>query len=825
MSAASDPTSSRQSRIPAWLLTYWPLGTGILLLVIFYWDVLFGSKALLYRDMTFVYWPTRMHFADRLLAGEFPEWYPFDGLGSSYIGNVVTAILHPSILLHLIFPHPLALSLSAVLAHFIAGAGMFFLLKSWGCGKTSCFIAALAYAASGYLVSMDGNLPYLLAASAIPWAVFFWENACQTIPATSFSTQKMPLLTVECLPYLAATAAAMACLALSGDPQALIITSLFLLGLTLFRPPQNIPAALVRLLVTACAAFLIAAPQLLPAIQSMEIRPQTAEALADNRALALHPLRLLYFFCPGIPHLPKGNVPEALFQLQNFHSFWSDSLFLGPAILALALLAIRAPETGTPQRAVRSMAALGTIALAAALGSGGNAPLYQFFQNYFPGWRFLRYPEKTIVFVTFSIAALAGLGGQRLFVNTGKEYLKNIIWSHFQYFLMFYFGLCLLLMVLFSIDSIRRVLPILTGAPLEALDELAALTPNLQSALFLGMIFSLVALLLSVPAKRGPAAAAQLIICSAAAIPLFISSLGMIRFNYRVSPQEITASSPVIQTINDIWRNIGGIGAPRIYTAEEEEVFQKIDEITSIQKAPLSPDQVLRLRTLAMTLGGGLFYIENSTGYIPLTAEGRQRIAAEKLPDQVFWNGFSVGAATATNPKMTNSDTLLRVIPNSNTAPRIRLVQGIPVPDMESALRAAQNKTFDISKEIPVETNAPDFPVTAPHNESIHIQTYLPEYIAVETYSDTASTLFIADGFARGWTAAIDDSPAGIFPGLIAGRAIGIPAGKHRIELFYRTPGLRVGLALAALGWSSIVLMFLAPGFVRRRKQPRQATV
>ena len=92
MEPASSNIIQPRPLLLSWLSAHWPLWSGILLLTIFYWDVLFGSNALLYRDMIFVYWPTRMNFADRLLSGEFPEWYPYDGLGSSYVGNVVTAI-------------------------------------------------------------------------------------------------------------------------------------------------------------------------------------------------------------------------------------------------------------------------------------------------------------------------------------------------------------------------------------------------------------------------------------------------------------------------------------------------------------------------------------------------------------------------------------------------------------------------------------------------------------------------------------------------------------------------------------------------------------
>ncbi|GEM_PF-1515932 len=815
MEPASSNIIQPRPLLLSWLSAHWPLWSGILLLTIFYWDVLFGSNALLYRDMIFVYWPTRMNFADRLLSGEFPEWYPYDGLGSSYVGNVVTAILHPSIILHLIFSHTVALSLSAILSHFIAGAGIFFLLRHWGCGKAAGFIGAIAYSCSGYLMSMDGNLPYLLAASAIPWAIFFSEKTCETLQSDALSlfaeasTKKnIPLISSDCLPWLAATAAAMACLSLSGDPQALIITSIFLLCLALFRPKQQRVSALGRLLIAGIVTFLTAAAQLLPALSATEVRTKTATMLAQNREWSLNPVRLLYFFCPGTPFLPNGEVPNSLFNTKTFNSFWSDSLFLGAAVLSLALLAIRCP--GTQKKAAGVMACFGTASLAISLGADQNAPVYGLLQN-FPGWNLLRYPEKTVVFVTLSLATLAGLGFERLLRCSQNE--NRLVWGIFQKFLIFFAGISLILMLSANTNAFRFGVLALAGGPPEAMDEVNALIPQFQTVLLWGFLFSLITLCISAFAARSRTTISKVFIGLAVAAPLFITGIGMSNTRHRASPEKILAPSQIVQEIRNTWKKMGSVGSPRVYTNDDSEILDLIS--TSLPSFKLNHIQASRLRSHDMAHGGGLFHIESAVGYLPMTAQGRQRHAAEALPDVVFWNGFRIDAAVEGNPKMTDLESALHVIPNPNAAPRIRLVRGIPVANMEGAVQITQTKSFDITKELPVETNDSSYPETAPVNAKIHVETYQPEHIIVKTYSDTASTLFIADGFARGWSATIDKIPTDIFPGLIAGRAIGVPAGSHQVELIYRTPGLRLGLALSILGWMTILVMFFTPAFIR----------
>lgn len=106
-----------------------PLSILGALVLFIYWDVIFGNLGLLDRDMLYIHLPMRMHFVNRILQGQFPEWYPFDGLGSGYIANAVPGLLHPTVGLHLIFSHVKALSLSAVLSHFFGGRGEFLPLK------------------------------------------------------------------------------------------------------------------------------------------------------------------------------------------------------------------------------------------------------------------------------------------------------------------------------------------------------------------------------------------------------------------------------------------------------------------------------------------------------------------------------------------------------------------------------------------------------------------------------------------------------------------------------------------------------------------------
>jgi hypothetical protein len=77
--------------------------------------------------------------------------------------------------------------------------------------------------------------------------------------------------------------------------------------------------------------------------------------------------------------------------------------------------------------------------------------------------------------------------------------------------------------------------------------------------------------------------------------------------------------------------------------------------------------------------------------------------------------------------------------------------------------------------------------------------------VSLVVEAETPADVLVRDGWAPGWTARIDGKPAPLRP---SGRhrAVGVPAGRSRVEMAYRPPGLAPalllsGLALAAAAW------------------------
>ncbi|MBR2979499.1 MAG: YfhO family protein [Myxococcaceae bacterium] len=797
-------TISRLVRLwHAMVLSQWlaPLVLGGIFLIL-YADVLFGDLVISYRDMLFVYLPTRMHFADRLLNGEFPEWYPFDGLGSSYIGNVVTSLLHPTILLHLILPHPLALNLSVVLMHYLAALGAFFLLRHWHCGRTAAFIGGFAFSLSGYMMSMDGNLPYLCAGAAIPWAVFGIER--MSIPLTG---------------------AAMALMALSGDPQALYFTSIFLVACAMTRQtpsdthslimnhvnsfPDLIKAffkdrtrqkAMLVLVAAGAIALLASAAQLLPAIFASEVRDSGAAALHANRIWPLNPLRLFELLSPGFLRLSNGFPPGKIYSQEKFSSFWANSLYISAAVLAQSVIALRFSKQ---RRICRLLAGLGTLTLMVALGAGHHAPAYEFLQHWLPGFSFLRYPEKTFVFVTFAASMLAGIGAEAL-LQERRDIIKRTLTRLLLIYMLILFA------IFVALPAMEDVLLVLAG-PIGDLDEAREEWWRLQSVfqenILIGMLLTVLSFSFVLASLRFDLV--RLFLFCGAFIPLCVCAQ---QFRVYRDGQEFVFLPP------KMIRDDGDDRRRRIYV--DSKLYKDDSQ-------DLRDGSSVRARIIFLDHGvNALFGIENCIGYLPLTTQGRFFVSKKELLRLSFRQGFSVNFSTKINPdpNVTDLEDALVLVEDKRAGDRIRLVQGIPVGTMEEAIEVANRPHFDSVKVVPVETKDAAYPTEAPKAAKVDVVTYSPEYIDVKSYSETATTLFVADAFADGWRAKIDGEEVPIYPGLIAGRAIPVPAGEHRVELTYKTPGLRVGLVLSAIGWLAIIALAIGSRW-RLRKKPNDEVV
>jgi hypothetical protein len=143
-------------------------------------------------------------------------------------------------------------------------------------------------------------------------------------------------------------------------------------------------------------------------------------------------------------------------------------------------------------------------------------------------------------------------------------------------------------------------------------------------------------------------------------------------------------------------------------------------------------------------------------------------------------------------------DEMIRLYENPAVLPRAFLVQKVTADrDVGTVYNLVSALNFRPHQEAIVQGRAEDFaalPQTTPAHGKVVWKDYRPEYLRLEVDTPTPSLLVVAEAWAKGWTARIDGSPAAIVPTNLAFRGVLIPAGKHTVEMLYRTPGLAQGV-------------------------------
>ncbi|MFP2901676.1 YfhO family protein, partial [Corallococcus sp. 4LFB] len=160
----------------------------------------------------------------------------------------------------------------------------------------------------------------------------------------------------------------------------------------------------------------------------------------------------------------------------------------------------------------------------------------------------------------------------------------------------------------------------------------------------------------------------------------------------------------------------------------------------------------------------------------------------------------------------------LTLVEYADAAPRIHLARPECVQGRAEALRRMMSPQLPPPDVAIVECQAPLPPTPEGPLGSIHVAPGTPEHLTVEVASLAPAVLVVNDAWQPGWRATVDGQDVPILPADVAVRAVVVPAGQHRVELRYRTPGLTAGLLLGALSWLGLALACLGRRFVPRRR-------
>lgn len=747
------------------------------------------------RDLLRVYYPLRQYWAERVAHGEFPAWYPYDGLGQPFAGMVISSAFHPSNLLFLILPLGAAMSVNVLLCFPLACAGVYCFARRWGLGPASAALGAIVYSFSGYLVCITNNPLYLMAAATFPWALWAMDRWFEA----------------PTMGRLLAAAALLALLLLCGDSQSFVISAGLGVVIAVARHQARRGG---RELAAAAALFtlagVLAMVQVLPALAVAAEGKLAHQTLAAAEAWSTHPLRLFDLALGPLFAGPSGDVIGATISrelLGTAHTtLWVNSLHVGMPALVLGLAALV-----VHRRRPRAWLVAGSVVGLFLLACGAHTGLYGVLFRLVPPWRMFRYPEKLMPYVVFGLALGAASG---LEVAESSERARRRIALALAATALGC-GLLAVMEATGGVFSSRVVVPLWQDVSAEALARLAsAFTRNCSAtAVATGSVAAVM-----VRVRQSGSRAALVIAVT------FLHLLVANEWFYEVAPTHLlTRPGPLVDAIRSAEGppRLGGYRVNRLdgpYGADyaADPAFIGLGETARYARSVTAA-----LEPVTPALWG----IEGANKYLPGTSQRVGALVGDELRyftryAPLFGTRYTSvsmqdAAEMADGTRVVARDAALQLLLVEHAAARPRVYLARP-RCVRSAEEAYQQLAAD--EPLPPEEAVVECPFPLPAVPSevtdighVAIVGYAPERVEVEAVATTDALLVLNDAFYGGWRVEVDDRPGTILLANYAVRGVPLARGAHRVVFSYHTPGLGVGATVSMLALlASLVGVFCA---------------
>jgi hypothetical protein len=353
------------------------IGGLILLVAIFFQDVLFGGRSYWYRDIIRYLYPNRLLAGEMINQGQFPLWNPYLFCGLPLFANFQNGLLHPLSVLYYLFPFYLSFKYFIICQFCLAAAGGYVFLRFMKLSSYASFTGSLVFVFCGPLLSAINIFPILQSVIWLPLVYVFFVSASSR----------------NYLWFSSLISLTMAMQLFGGQPEILLIDLLLMTALTFYYRREH-GRFLKVWLVSLGLLLLVTAVQLLPFAEFVnQSQRQAGLPFAQVTDFSLHPREMLGFL---LPH----------FKLPDNFSAGSFLKNLNLGLVPLLLLIFSCCRKN--DRRFRLFALLGLASVLIALGK--YFFLYQLFFNYVPGFSLFRYPVKFLFLGLLPLAVLSALG-------------------------------------------------------------------------------------------------------------------------------------------------------------------------------------------------------------------------------------------------------------------------------------------------------------------------------------------------------------------------------------------------------------------------------
>jgi hypothetical protein len=761
--------------------TLFLLGAG----TFFFWPILVEGRVPVFRDILDTTVPLGHYIGARLREGKLPQWFPYDGLGLPFIGQLNESAFHPASWLYAVLPLAAALRCQLLLGYLAAAFGQLLFARKLGMSWTASALAAAAFTFSGYLISLSNLVPYLWGIASLPWLGLF---------ALEVYTRERPW------PWVAALAMCWATIVVAGDSH----SALFGGVVALFTGAQT--GRMRRLPLCVLAALLavgLAGSELLPALDLVREGPRAAWSTAENMRInssiwAFHPYRWFELVFPN--WMPLGTAVTLANTVHGDGGVWAISVYAGAPVVALALAGLL---SGT--RTGILSASLAVLGLWLATGiHGGLEPLLR----HLPILSTLRFPEKHLGLFALALplAAAAGLDSLRDEPRRAVPIALAAV-----------AGACALGALLLPREAAIRIWPWMNDIP----EHVARLHQAWRGSLFTAALSLLGASLLLAAAWKRPAFLALM--------PLLVfldlhdatgTVIGVADPRFLTETPRFCAAARMagagpdgLRAVNvsQRKRQLQEMDDPIVWAANTMNLFlPAAGSLCGI--GTIGPDAILSNEPSWVRWAIGRKHLEKSAA-LPLYGFGivvRASPYDPPLKDEAPIDSLDVYPGEG-----------LRLVKRP-AAPRAYAAVPRWVPDGNTALREVEERGLGLVESPVLAGSGPPFTGTGSAG-TVRITTYEPEHVVLAAEMTKSGAVILNDLAFRGWTATVDGVPARIYRANALARGVLVSEGSHRIEMNYELPRLRAGLATSG---ASLLLCFalMLVGLLRRGSSSSDAS-
>jgi len=146
-------------------------------------------------------------------------------------------------------------------------------------------------------------------------------------------------------------------------------------------------------------------------------------------------------------------------------------------------------------------------------------------------------------------------------------------------------------------------------------------------------------------------------------------------------------------------------------------------------------------------------------------------------------------------------------------------------PDSEIVLKKISQKDFEpkrmvyLQRDPRIEQGGDRSPLP---QASVQVQLYSPNRVDLVVETSQAGFVVLADTYAKGWSAFVDDKQAPIYRANTILRSVWVPEGKHTISYVYDPVLFKIGLYVGVITLF-LILCYMIMSLVRRKKYEKKA--